>query len=43
MKGYYILNYESLIPLMIKYIQDLNKRIDELESKITDNIRNEYK
>lgn len=27
------LNYESLIPLMIKYIQDLNKRIDELESK----------
>lgn len=25
------LNYESLIPLMIKYIQDLNKRIDELE------------
>lgn len=33
------LNYESLIPLMIKYIQDLNKRIDELEKKkITDNI-----
>ena len=27
------LNYESLIPLMIKYIQDLNKRIDELENK----------
>ena len=27
------LNYESLIPLMIKYIQDLNKRIDELEKK----------
>lgn len=27
------LNYESLIPLMIKYIQDLNERIDELESK----------
>lgn len=27
------LNYESLIPLMIKYIQDLNKRIEKLESK----------
>lgn len=27
------LNYESLIPLMIKYIQSLNKRIEELESK----------
>ena len=27
------LNYESLIPLMIKYIQDLNKRIKNLESK----------
>lgn len=27
------LNYESLIPLMIKYIQDLNKRIEELENK----------
>ena len=27
------LNYESLIPLMIKYIQDLNKRIGELKSK----------
>lgn len=27
------LNYEALIPLMIKYIQDLNKRIEELESK----------
>ena len=25
------LNYESLIPLMIKYIQDLNKRIEKLE------------
>ena len=27
------LNYESLIPLMIKYIQDLNERIKKLESK----------
>ena len=27
------LNYEALIPLMIKYIQSLNKRIEELESK----------
>lgn len=27
------LNYEALIPLMIKYIQELNKRIEELESK----------
>lgn len=27
------LNYESLIPLMIKYIQSLNKRIEGLESK----------
>ena len=27
------LNYESLMLLMIKYIQDLNKRIDELERK----------
>ena len=27
------LNYESLIQLMIKYIQDLNKRIKNLESK----------
>lgn len=27
------LNYESLIPLMIKYIQDLNKRIEKLENK----------
>lgn len=27
------LNYESLIPLMIKYIQDLNKRIKNLEIK----------
>lgn len=27
------LNYESLIPLMIKYIQSLNKRIEEVESK----------
>ena len=31
------LNYESLIPLMIKYIQDLNKRIDELNQKISKN------
>lgn len=27
------LNYESLIPLIIKYIQDLNDRIKKLESK----------
>lgn len=27
------LNYEALIPLMIKYIQSLNKRIEELERK----------
>lgn len=27
------LNYEALIPLMIKYIQDLNERIKKLESK----------
>lgn len=37
------LNYESLIPLMIKYIQDLNERIKNQKVKITDNIRNEYK
>ena len=28
------LNYESLIPLMIKYIQDLNKRIQYLNERI---------
>lgn len=32
-KGTTFINYESLIPLMIKYIQDLNTRIEELENK----------
>lgn len=32
-KGTTFVNYESLIPLMIKYIQDLNTRIQELENK----------
>lgn len=32
-KGTTFINYESLIPLMIKYIQDLNSRIEELENK----------
>lgn len=32
-KGTTFINYEALIPLMIKYIQDLNNRIQELENK----------
>ncbi len=32
-RGTTFVNYESLIPLMIKYIQDLNNRIQELENK----------
>ena len=32
-KGTTFVNYEALIPLMIKYIQDLNTRIQELENK----------